>query len=125
MLKEAISNKIEELGLKRTTVSNDTGIPLDDVNNKHLKSWFGKSLSLSINCYDMGTYYLDSTVNFLKEKGMQPKDRFAEVVNNANKAINELRKEIAKFLVTIRMTIGKTLNNLKKCYRVKYSQTEN
>ena len=47
----------------------------------------------------MGTYYLDSTVNFLKEKGMQPKDRFAEVVSNANKAINELRKEIAKFLV--------------------------
>ena len=66
-------------------------------NNKHLKSWFGKSLSLSINCYDMGTYYLDSTVNFLKEKGMQPKNRSAEVVNNANKAINELRKEIAKF----------------------------
>ena len=30
-------------------------IKLDDVNNKHLKSWFGKSLSLSINCYDMGT----------------------------------------------------------------------
>ena len=47
----------------------------------------------------MGTYYLDSTVNFLKEKGMQPKYRFAEVVSNANKAINELRKEIAKFLV--------------------------
>ena len=45
-------------------------IKLDDVNNKHLKSWFGKSLSLSINCYDMGTYYLDSTVNFLKEKGI-------------------------------------------------------
>ena len=58
-----------------------------------------ETLSLSINCYDMGTYYLDSTVNFLKEKGMQPKDRFAEVVSNANKAINELRKEIAKFLV--------------------------
>ena len=28
-------------------------IKLDDVNNKHLKSWFGKSLSLSINCYDI------------------------------------------------------------------------
>ena len=31
MLKEAISKKIEELELKRTTVSNDTGIPLCDL----------------------------------------------------------------------------------------------
>ena len=65
-------------------------IKLDDVNNKHLKSWFGKSLSLSINCYDMGTYYLDSTVNFLKEKGMQPKNRFAEVVNNHSRIYKEV-----------------------------------
>ena len=95
-------------------------IKLDDVNNKHLKSWFGKSLSLSINCYDMGTYYLDSTVNFLKEKGMQPKNRFAEVVSNANKAINELRKEIAKFWLTIKMTIGKILKSLKKSYPITF-----
>ena len=33
MLKEAISNKIEELGLKRTTVSKGTGIPLCDLSS--------------------------------------------------------------------------------------------
>ena len=94
-----IKSKIRIVNEMIEDIERVDAIKLDDVNNKHLKSWFGKSLSLSINCYDMGTYYLDSTVNFLKEKGMQPKDRFAEVVNNANKAINELRKEIAKFLV--------------------------
>ena len=92
-------SKIKIVDQKIQDIENVNAIKLDDVNNKHLKSWFGKSLSLSINCYDMGTYHLDSTVNFLKEKGMQPKDRFAEVVNNANKAINELQKEISKFLV--------------------------
>ena len=94
-----IKSKIKIVNEMIEDIERVDAIKLDDVNNKHLKSWFGKSLSLSINCYDMGTYYLDSTVNFLKEKGMQPKDRFAEVVSNANKAINELRKEIAKFLV--------------------------
>ena len=33
MLKEAIIKKIEELELKRTTVSNDTGIPLCDLSS--------------------------------------------------------------------------------------------
>ena len=94
-----VKSKIKIVNEMIEDIERVDAIKLDDVNNKHLKSWFGKSLSLSINCYDMGTYYLDSTVNFLREKGMKPKDRFAEVVNNANKAINELRKEIAKFLV--------------------------
>lgn len=94
-----IQSKIKIVNGMIEDIERVDAIKLDDVNNKHLKSWFGKSLSLSINCYDMGTYYLDSTVNFLKEKGMQPKDKFAEVVSNANKAISELRKEIAKFLV--------------------------
>lgn len=35
---------------------------LDNINNKHLKSWFGKSISLSINCNDLsdGNRKLDS-----------------------------------------------------------------
>ena len=74
-------------------------IGLDDVQNKHLKSWFGKSISLSINCNDLSIYYLDSTINFLKTKGLVPKGSFETAANNYKKAANNLRKEIAKFLV--------------------------
>jgi hypothetical protein len=74
-------------------------IGLDDIQNKHLKSWFGKSISLSINCNDLSVYYLDSTINFLKTKGLVPKGSFETAANNYKKAANELRKEIAKFLV--------------------------
>ncbi len=74
-------------------------IGLDDIQNKHLKSWFGKSISLSINCNDLSIYYLDSTINFLKTKGLVPKGSFESAANNYKKAANELRKEIAKFLV--------------------------
>ena len=74
-------------------------IGLDDVQNKHLKSWFGKSISLSINCNDLSIYYLDSTINFLRTKGLVPKGSFETAANNYKKAANELRKEIAKFLV--------------------------
>ena len=74
-------------------------IGLDDIQNKHLKSWFGKSISLSINCNDLSIYYLDSTINFLKTKGLVPKGSFETAANNYKKAANELRKEIAKFLV--------------------------
>ena len=74
-------------------------IGLDDIQNKHLKSWFGKSISLSINCNDLSVYYLDSTINFLKTKGLVPKGSFETAANNYKKAANNLRKEIAKFLV--------------------------
>lgn len=74
-------------------------IGLDDVQNKHLKSWFGKSISLSINCNDLSVYYLDSTINFLKTKGLVPKGSFEIAANNYKIAANNLRKEIAKFLV--------------------------
>ena len=74
-------------------------IGLDDVQNKHLKSWFGKSISLSINCNDLSIYYLDSTINFLKTKGLVPKGSFETAANNYKQAANNLRKEIAKFLV--------------------------
>ena len=74
-------------------------IGLDDIQNKHLKSWFGKSISLSINCNDLSIYYLDSTINFLKTKGLVPKGSFETAANNYKKAANNLRKEIAKFLV--------------------------
>ena len=74
-------------------------VGMDDVNNRHLKSWFGKSISLSINCNDLSVYYLDSTINFLKTKGLVPKGSFETAANNYKKAANELRKEIAKFLV--------------------------
>ena len=81
-------------------------IGLDEIQNKHLKSWFGKSISLSINCNDLSIYYLDSTINFLKTKGLVPKGSFETAANNykqsANnykQAANNLRKEIAKFLV--------------------------
>ena len=74
-------------------------IGLDDVQNKHLKSWFGKSISLSINCNDLSIYYLDSTINFLKTKGLVPKGSFETAANEYRKAANNLRKEIAKFLV--------------------------
>lgn len=74
-------------------------IGLDDIQNKHLKSWFGKSISLSINCNDLSIYYLDSTINFLKTKGLVPKGSFETVANNYKQAANNLRKEIAKFLV--------------------------
>ena len=74
-------------------------IGLDEIQNKHLKSWFGKSISLSINCNDLSVYYLDSTINFLKTKGLVPKGSFETAANNYKKAANELRKEIAKFLV--------------------------
>ena len=74
-------------------------IGLDDVQNKHLKSWFGKSISLSINCNDLSIYYLDSTINFLKTKGLVPKGSFETAANNYKIAANNLRKEIAKFLV--------------------------
>ena len=74
-------------------------IGLDDVQNKHLKSWFGKSISLSINCNDLSVYYLDSTINFLKTKGLVPKGSFETAANNYKQAANNLRKEIAKFLV--------------------------
>lgn len=63
-----VKSKIKIVNEMIEDIERVDAIKLDDVNNKHLKSWFGKSLSLSINCYDMGTYYLDSTVNFLKEK---------------------------------------------------------
>ena len=74
-------------------------IGLDDVQNKHLKSWFGKSISLSINCNDLSVYYLDSTINFLRTKGLVPKGSFETAANEYRKAANNLRKEIAKFLV--------------------------
>ena len=74
-------------------------VGMDDVNNRHLKSWFGKSISLSINCNDLSVYYLDSTINFLKTKGLVPKGSFETAANNYKQAANELRKEIAKFLV--------------------------
>ena len=74
-------------------------IGLDDIQNKHLKSWFGKSISLSINCNDLSIYYLDSTINFLKTKGLVPKGSFETAANEYRKAANNLRKEIAKFLV--------------------------
>ena len=74
-------------------------IGLDDIQNKHLKSWFGKSISLSINCNDLSIYYLDSTINFLKTKGLVPKGSFETAANNFRNAANELRKEIAKFLI--------------------------
>lgn len=74
-------------------------ICLDDIQNKHLKSWFGKSISLSINCNDLSVYYLDSTINFLKTKGLVPKGSFETAANNYKQAANNLRKEIAKFLV--------------------------
>ena len=74
-------------------------ICLDDIQNKHLKSWFGKSISLSINCNDLSIYYLDSTINFLKTKGLVPKGSFETAANNYKQAANNLRKEIAKFLV--------------------------
>ena len=74
-------------------------IGLDDVQNKHLKSWFGKSISLSINCNDLSIYYLDSTINFLRTKGLVPKGSFETAANNYKQAANNLRKEIAKFLV--------------------------
>ena len=74
-------------------------IGLDEIQNKHLKSWFGKSISLSINCNDLSIYYLDSTINFLRTKGLVPKGSFETAANNYKKAANNLRKEIAKFLV--------------------------
>ena len=74
-------------------------IGLDEIQNKHLKSWFGKSISLSINCNDLSVYYLDSTINFLKTKGLVPKGSFETAANNYKIAANNLRKEIAKFLV--------------------------
>ena len=74
-------------------------IGLDDIQNKHLKSWFGKSISLSINCNDLSIYYLDSTINFLKTKGLVPKGSFETAATNYKQAANNLRKEIAKFLV--------------------------
>ena len=74
-------------------------IGLDNIQNKHLKSWFGKSISLSINCNDLSIYYLDSTINFLKTKGLVPKGSFETAANNYKQAANNLRKEIAKFLV--------------------------
>ena len=74
-------------------------IGLDEIQNKHLKSWFGKSISLSINCNDLSIYYLDSTINFLKTKGLVPKGSFELAANNYKQAANNLRKEIAKFLV--------------------------
>ena len=74
-------------------------IGLDEIQNKHLKSWFGKSISLSINCNDLSIYYLDSTINFLKTKGLVPKGSFETAANEYRKAANNLRKEIAKFLV--------------------------
>ena len=74
-------------------------VGMDDVNNRHLKSWFGKSISLSINCNDLSIYYLDSTINFLKTKGLVPKGSFETAANNYKQAANNLRKEIAKFLV--------------------------
>ena len=74
-------------------------IGLDEIQNKHLKSWFGKSISLSINCNDLSIYYLDSTINFLKTKGLVPKGSFETAANNYKQAANNLRKEIAKFLI--------------------------
>ena len=74
-------------------------IGLDEIQNKHLKSWFGKSISLSINCNDLSIYYLDSTINFLNTKGLVPKGSFETAANEYRKAANNLRKEIAKFLV--------------------------
>lgn len=74
-------------------------IGLDEIQNKHLKSWFGKSISLSINCNDLSIYYLDSTINFLRTKGLTPKGSFELAANNYKIAANNLRKEIAKFLV--------------------------
>ena len=74
-------------------------IGLDDIQNKDLKSWFGKSISLSINCNDLSIYYLDSTINFLKTKGLVPKGSFETAANEYRKASNNLRKEIAKFLI--------------------------
>ena len=74
-------------------------IGLDEIQNKHLKSWFGKSISLSINCNDLSIYYLDSTINFLRTKGLVPKGSFETAANNYKIAANNLRKEIAKFLV--------------------------
>ena len=74
-------------------------VGMDDVNNRHLKSWFGKSISLSINCNDLSIFYLDSTINFLRTKGLAPKGSFELAANNYKQAANNLRKEIAKFLV--------------------------
>ena len=74
-------------------------VGMDDVNNRHLKSWFGKSISLSINCNDLSVYYLDSTINFLRTKGLAPKGSFELAANEYRKAANNLRKEIAKFLI--------------------------
>ena len=74
-------------------------VGMDDVNNRHLKSWFGKSISLSINCNDLSIYYLDSTINFLRTKGLAPKGSFELAANEYRKSANNLRKEIAKFLI--------------------------
>ena len=74
-------------------------VDLDNINNSQLKSWFGKSVSLSINCSDLSIYYLDGTINFLRTKGLTPKGSFESAANNFRNAANELRKEIAKFLI--------------------------
>lgn len=89
---EAINEQIADI--ERIDV-----VDLDNINNSQLKSWFGKSVSLSINCSDLSIYYLDSTINFLRTKGLTPKGSFETAANEYRKAANELRKEIAKFLV--------------------------
>lgn len=89
---EAINEQIADI--ERIDV-----VDLDNINNSQLKSWFGKSISLSINCNDLSIYYLDSTINFLRTKGLVPKGSFETAANNYKQAANNLRKEIAKFLV--------------------------
>ena len=54
MLKEAINKKIKELGLMRTTVSSDTGIPLCD-----LSSYLNGKRSLAVYKIERLIQYLE------------------------------------------------------------------
>ena len=76
-------------------------IGLDNIQNKHLKSWFGKSISLSINCNDLSIYYLDSTINFLRTKGLTPKGSFETAANEYRKFCNLFAQVVCSFTIFV------------------------
>ena len=89
-------------------------VGMDDVNNRHLKSWFGKSISLSINCNDLSIYYLDSTINFLRTKGLVPKGSLKRLQTNTAKLQTICEKRLLNFWLSMKMIIGKTFPNWSK-----------
>lgn len=65
--------------------------------NRHLRSFVGKILSLSLNEADLAIYHIDMFFAYMKEKDLQPKDEWEHARLEVKKAISTYRDFMKNF----------------------------